>query len=82
MESAMKAQGPELFGELVQFLERVCKDAKWDKCKKVVVEKEMKVNAEEIRIAEKNRLAEEKRAVEEKRITEEKRLVEEKRVAE
>ena len=45
MESAMKAQGPELFGELVQFLERVCKDAQWDKCeKKVVVEKEMKVN--------------------------------------
>ena len=44
MESAMKAQGPELFGELVQFLERVCKDAQWDKCKKVLVEKEMKVN--------------------------------------
>ena len=43
MESAIKAKGPEGFGELVLFLERVCGDAQWEKVEEkvaVVVEVE------------------------------------------
>ena len=45
MESAIKAKGPEGFGELVLFLERVCEDAHWEKVEEKV-EEEVKVEVE------------------------------------